>query len=97
MHPKTKKAHLKLTPGAHDEVTGYYTGLFNDDYKPLWGVAVDGSTNVFMQPSAARLRRKPDIAFWGPAKCHRAERTLLPKNLVEPPLIFQKHVSRPKK
>lgn len=89
LHPKTGKAHLKITSGAHDEVTGYYAGLFNDDYKPLWGIAVE-NTNVFMQPSACRLRRKPDIAFFGPDKCHRPQRTVVPRKLVEAPLIFQK-------
>ena len=92
VHPKTGKAHLKITSGAHDAVTSYYAGLFNDDYKPLWGVAVAGSTNVFMQPTSAggRLRRKPDIAFFGPDKCHRPQRTVVPRKLVEAPLIFQK-------
>jgi hypothetical protein len=88
VHPKSGKAYLKITSGAHDEITSYYAGLFNDDYKPTWGVA--STTNVFMQPGATQTRRKPDIAFWGPAKCHRPRRTLKPKNLVKPPKIFTK-------
>ena len=30
LHPETGKAHLKTTSGAHDAVTSYYAGLFND-------------------------------------------------------------------
>ena len=45
------------------------------------------------KPPSKQLRRQPDIAFWGPAKCVvrrvlRAGGAFQPKYLVEPPQIF---------
>lgn len=87
------KARLRITSGAHDTVTDGYTREFNSNWgKNRWGVAVDGSTNVFIQPLPGRklTRRKPDIAFWGYRKCERNKRgTLNPKSLDTPPKIFR--------
>jgi len=89
LHPRTRKPYLKIASGSHDGLTRYYTTLLNNDYHPSWGVAVDGSVNVFMGRNASRKRRKPDIAFWGPGKCHSPQRILEPMLLVLPPKIFR--------
>ena len=47
--PKSRKARLRMTSGAHDKVTNRYTRRFNKNWgDDIWGVAVDGSTNVFI-------------------------------------------------
>lgn len=93
LHPKTRKAVLKLTSGLHDDPGSLLKDEFNEYYKPSWGYAGE-TRNVFMQkPPGKQLRRKPDIAFWGPAKCFRkglrvGRGAFRPKYLVEPPQIF---------
>ena len=92
LDPKTKKARFRMTSGAHDEVTGVYTNAFNEDWRGI-AAAHDGTCNIFIQPLPGRAitRRKPDIAFWGPAKCEtivragRARTTV--KHLKVPPKI----------
>lgn len=88
--PKSRKARLRLTAGAHDKVTNRCTRLFNKKWgDDAWGVAVDGSTNVFIQalPNHKETRRKPDIAFWGRDKCELVDGLLEPKDLASPPKI----------
>ena len=88
--PKSLKARLRMTSGAHDDVTDEYARKFNKEWgKDEWGVAVDGSTNIFIQalPGHKETRRKPDIAFWGKDKCFTQRRLLKPKNLANPPKI----------
>ena len=89
--PKSRKARLRMTSGAHDKVTNRYTRLFNKKWgDDVWGVAVDGSTNVFIQalPNRKETRRKPDIAFWGRDKCELVDGLLEPKDLANPPKIY---------
>ncbi|KAL3915226.1 MAG: hypothetical protein SGILL_005747 [Bacillariaceae sp.] len=70
LDPSTGKARLRVTTGAHDKVTNRYVKKF----EMIWqgrATAVDGTTNVFIQPAAQGREiyaRKPDIAFWGPDK-----------------------------
>lgn len=70
LDPSTGKARLRMTTGAHDKVTNRYVKKF----EMIWqgqATAVDGTTNVFIQPAAQGRKiyaRKPDIAFWGPDK-----------------------------
>jgi hypothetical protein len=96
LDPNTKKARFRMTSGAHDEVTREYTADFNEDWKGL-AKAADGTCNIFIQPLPGRAitRRKPDIAFWGPAKCTTVVRPGRPnrlriKHLVLPPMIHSK-------
>lgn len=88
------RARLRMTCGAHDTVTDEYAREFNNIWgKNRWGVAIDGSTNVFIQalPGRKLTRRKPDIAFYGYKKCERNKRGLLtPKSLTTPPKMFDK-------
>jgi hypothetical protein len=88
LDPKSGKARLRMTSGAHDKVTDEYTHEFNKLWgKDRWGRASE-STNVFIQPLPGRkpTRRKPDIAFWGYNKCDFNEKGLLnPKDLTLPP------------
>ena len=88
--PKSRTARLRITSGAHDKVTDRYTRLFNKEWgDDVWGVAVDGSTNVFIQalPNHKETRRQPDIAFWGRDKCVHVKGLLEPKDLANPPKI----------
>ena len=70
LDPSTGKARLRTPTGAHNLVTNRYVKIF----ERMWGgqaTAVDGTTNVFIQPEAPGRKiyaRKPDIAFWGPDK-----------------------------
>ena len=97
LDPSNGKARLRITTGAHDLVTNMYVKKF----EKIWdgqATAVDGSTNVFIQPAAHGRKiyaRKPDIAFWGPDKIvtitEDGVQITLPKNLAVP---LKRHKSR---
>lgn len=87
------RARLRMPSGAHNRVTDKYTRGFNSNWgKDRWGVAIDGSTNIFIQalPGRRLTRRQPDIAFWGYKKCQLEDGILIPKELTTPPKIFPK-------
>lgn len=97
LDPRTGKARLRITTGAHDKVTNRYVKKF----EKIWegqATAVDGTTNVFIQPAAKDRKiyaRKPDIAFWGPDKIvtimEDGVAITEPKDLAEP---LKRHKSR---
>jgi hypothetical protein len=79
LDPKSGKARLRMTSGAHDDVTDEFTNEFNVCWgKNRWGRASE-STNIFTQPLPGRKpnRRKPEITFWGYDKCYFNEKGLL--------------------
>ncbi|KAG7369636.1 hypothetical protein IV203_027382 [Nitzschia inconspicua] len=97
LDPSTGKARLRMTTGAHNLVTNRYVKKF----ERIWGgqaTAVDGTTNVFIQPAAPGRKiyaRQPDIAFWGPDKIvtimEDGVAITEPKNLAVP---LKRHKSR---